>query len=932
MSRGLRRHALGWEQPPLAAAADWLLAEHGADLSGVIVALPGGQAGRRLRELLARRAQRSTEAWVPPRILTQGALVDELVGVDLAVAPRFARTLAWDGALESLTAVQRARVARTPRGVRTARDLGERIRLAETVRALHGRLAPQGLDFGALASGDARPQSAGEAARWEALAAAQVRYRELLAEAGLADPHEARLQAIEAGRVACELDVVLVGVADMNRLLVKLLEQIAERATALIAAPAELLEGFDEWGRLRTEFWRERRVPIALDAWRVVEKPVDQAAAVRDVLASFAGRFAVDEVVVGVADEQVTPYLKQTLGACGAEVRDAAGTPLERTRPFRALQAAARYAARRTFSDLAALARHADVEPLLGGDVNGFGVVGALDDYHGRHLPGGVDGDWLGGPSERSQPVVANAHAALGGLLGELDTPRSGTLSNWVEPTLAFLRALFGDRRLDVEEVEADRVLAGALERIAEVLAELEELPAQLSGPEVAAHEALELVLRRLEGEAVPPAPPRPGEPAIELSGWLELPLEDAPALIVTGFQDRHVPGSVQGDAFLPDGACRALGLPNNDDRLARDAYATTLIVETRPCAAFVTGRRSHEGDPHVPSRLAFQVGEDEVVERVRHFLAAAETPLPPPGDASAVRKGLARLPDAAPVESMSVTSFRAYLESPYRFYLERALRLRSIDDRARELDPLGFGNLAHEVLEGFGNSDLCDCADAERIRVFLDQALHQLAARRFGERPLPAVALQVEQLSYRLRFFAQAQAQRAAEGWTIAHVEWVAPKEKALLDVDGVPMLIKGKIDRIDRHRDGRWAVWDYKTGENSKPPDKTHRPRGEWIDLQLPLYAFLTRALGYAGLPELGHVTLGKKTADVEFQPAIDWNEAVIDEALEKAREVVRCVRRGEFFENPGPAPKWDPLVAALFGVGLLDADDDTDGESAP
>ena len=49
--------------------------------------------------------------------------------------------------------------------------------------------------------------------------------------------------------------------------------------------------------------------------------------------------------------------------------------------------------------------------------------------------------------------------------------------------------------------------------------------------------------------------------------------------------------------------------------------------------------------------------------------------------------------------ESFSVTAFGRFLSSPYQFYLERIARLETLDDRARELDPMHFGSLAHDVL-----------------------------------------------------------------------------------------------------------------------------------------------------------------------------------------------------------------------------------------
>jgi hypothetical protein len=159
---------LGFGRAPLERAAAWLV-EHlresaGAGQADVLVALPGARAAQRLEELYARAAPADR---APPRFVTQGALVDALVLLERPVAARFARTLAWERALASLSREQMHALAP---GLDS--DLRGRMRLAETVRALYGELAPEGRGFEDLARG----AGAGETARFAALAAAQREY------------------------------------------------------------------------------------------------------------------------------------------------------------------------------------------------------------------------------------------------------------------------------------------------------------------------------------------------------------------------------------------------------------------------------------------------------------------------------------------------------------------------------------------------------------------------------------------------------------------------------------------------------------------------------------------------------------------------------------------------------------------------------------
>src|SRR5688572_10243385 len=142
-----RRVFLGWQQPVLRSAAHWIRAQLGNELGDVLVTVPGARAARRLRELLALDAPPS---WIPPRVLTQGELVDELVLLERRAAGRLVRTLVWERALNELPAAERETLQRA----RLRDDVGaarERLRLAETVRTLHGELAPEGKDFEALA-------------------------------------------------------------------------------------------------------------------------------------------------------------------------------------------------------------------------------------------------------------------------------------------------------------------------------------------------------------------------------------------------------------------------------------------------------------------------------------------------------------------------------------------------------------------------------------------------------------------------------------------------------------------------------------------------------------------------------------------------------------------------------------------------------------
>lgn len=906
-----RRVFLDWRRPVLHSAADWILGELGGDLGDVLVAVPGARAARRLRELLAERAPRD---WTPPRVLTQGELIDELVRLARPAAGRLTRTLVWERALESLTSAERERLQRR----RDPAGPEERLRLAETVRTLHGELAPEGRDFAALASGPWEPELEAEAERWQALGVAQTRYRALLTELALVDPHEGRAQALAAGQVDRTRRVVLVAVADMNHLLARAIEAVAERVSVLVAAPADLADGFDALGRLRTEFWRERDVPLALDDWRVAEKPVDQAETVRAVLDEWHGALAPHELTLGIADEGVVPYLERQLEDCGAHARRAAGTPLERTRPLRLLRALARYLAQRRYTELAALARDPDLASAVASDAD---APARFDRYHLEHLPRRA-GDWLG---DRDFDLAVRAfHERLEDALGLLAGAETRALAEWAPPLRTFLARVYPQRLSEARESE--RVLMEALQLVGAALGELEDVPAHLGLSPLRAAEALQLLLGTLRGKRVPPPPAENLPGAVELVGWLDLPLDDAPALVLTGFDDGKIPEALPVHAFLPDARRAALGLPSESERVARDVYAANVILHTRARRVFVSARRSAEGDPLVPSRLAFHRPAHEVPARVARFTRGDHAHAPLAGDdgAPGPRHACPVLPGWTMPARLRVSAFKTYISSPYQFYLEGVLGLETLDDRGAELDPRRFGTLAHGVLEDLAGGPH-DSTDPEVVGDFLVARLRARAAAAFGQAPLPAAELQLAQLELRLRSFARCQAGRAAEGWRIHAAEW-KPPAPVLLDVDGQPMQITGKLDRIDRHPDGRWAILDYKTGDRRRTPRDAHRRKDKarsWIDLQLPLYCLLAAQLGLEGEPELGYAWIGKEEHDTGFFLA-DFSTDEIEEGIDVARDVVRAVRAGAI-ADPGDPRLYDEIWKAIFGLSALGGEDE-------
>ncbi|MFT7665476.1 MAG: RecB family exonuclease, partial [Planctomycetota bacterium] len=766
------------------------------------------------------------------------------------------------------------------------------------------------------------------------------------------DPHMGRLQAIEAGRLSAPdgiHEICLVGVTELNSLLRRALEETSLTVRPLIFAPLECQAMFDDLGGLVPSAWSSWCTSLDSEKqWFVVDGPADQAEQTKRVMASWNGKYAAEDISIGLADPKIAPFLKSRLAEEGVRAREASGVATADTGPASLLSAVSRFLGGSSFEDFATLVRHPDFEATLrrmdetAEDEPALEPVSLVDSYHNEHLPLFSNGEWAVDSANKYDRALAANMARLWkvtkALLGELDDGSSLSLSAAIDATRCFLARVYGASDLD-PDIESDRVLIACLSQFGKALAELETLPEDLA-PEFstpngktdnqAIAETLELLNRMVAGEQIPPAAAVRGEATIELLGWLELALDDAPALIVTGFEQGKVPESIRGDAFLPNRLRSSLGIGDNEKRLARDLYATELLLRSREQIVFISGRRNAQGDPEVPSRIVFHCEPSDVIGRTQKFLNGA-TVLRVEDESDDVEGyELPKAPVEKPITKMSVTAFSRFLNSPYQFYLESILKLKSNDDRARELEPMSFGIIAHSILQRFGeHPKLRHSLNADAIAEFLSSELKRFTAECFGKSPLPAVRLQMEQLDYRLRRFAVKQAERAALGWRIHAVEWT-PSACDLM-VDGEPIQLRGKIDRIDFHPlEKKWAIWDYKTGETCKTPIRAHRAQsGEWRDLQLPLYCVLAEEfLNGAAPDEIGYISLGSDPDKIDFMKLVDWSpnrsEKVdfadgVASALSVAADVVRKIRRREFFDADG-MKDYDPIFAAIGGLGLV------------
>jgi len=940
MPSAIERRFLGWDGPALPKAAAWLIDQAGgeaperadsgeADLANLLVVVPGARSRRMLVGLLVDEAETRGVVLTPPIIVTPGELPAALLGPAGEPAPALVRRLAW---IESLRSLDPEAIAPLLPNRPPADDLQAWSRLSALLERVSDDLAGADLRFEQVPdrAGDALPPD--DAERWRTLGGAQRGVERRLGEQGYVDErlamrdHAARARSGDTGfqRAA------LVCAPELNRIERAAIEKSGASVVALIFAPETMAERFDHMGCVDAEAWSQEPIDLSEESVVFANDPAEQAERALAHLAGFGDPLDVNEAVIGVADPEMFERLARKAElAAGVPLRPPRGEPCSATPPGRLLDLLRDHLRDATFDTMGALARHPDVEAALrrrspGGAAETEWWLAPLDEIRRER----VLLDPAAPPASlhpREGEALRFVRTGLADLLGDLTTNAPRPLAAWAEAIDGALAAIYEGTSLDPARVADQRTIAG-LEAIRDALGELRAAGDAGQAP-CSSWRAVALIGERLEQTFIP-EPPRRG--AIETIGWLDLALDPAPHCVVVGMSERHVPGSVTHDPLLPHSLREALGLPTNASRLARDACLLAAIDASRG-ATFMVARRTSEGDPQTPSRLLFRCAGEPLARRVLRFTDPKRDAGPNIALASKVRAGgvdrfrpEVRIDSGyEPPVSMSVTEFDAYLRSPVGWYLERFLRLEEHDEPPRELTPRLYGSLAHDTLEAFGRDEqMRDMDDPQQIAEALSDLLDDAARRRFGERPPAAVRIQKEMLRYRLQLMAGRQAERRRSGWRIERVEWSPGEDDAAgasIDVDGDPMGLRGKIDRIDRHEDGRAAIIDYKTGSIPSKGSLKKAPGdpGKWKSLQLPLYRHLARGLDLPAPVEVGYAMLPAKEAEDAWHFAL-WDEEALRSADKAAREVVRRIRayRPGHALEPGDSPPDTGVLGFLSG----------------
>jgi ATP-dependent helicase/nuclease subunit B len=401
---------------------------------------------------------------------------------------------------------------------------------------------------------------------------------------------------------------------------------------------------------------------------------------------------------------------------------------------------------------------------------------------------------------------------------------------------------------------------------------------------------------------------PRYGRhPRLAIWGPLEARLQHADLLILGGLNEGTWPAEIAADPWLSRPMRRDFGLPAPERRIGLAAHDFAQAFGAPEVA--LTRSLRVEGTPTVPSRwllrldgLLRSIGIDPERLHGGRWLDW-QTKL----DAPAFVRPIAPPAPCPPVEDrpriIRVTEVEQWRRDPYAIYAKRILRLNALEPIDAEPSAADRGTWIHSALERFVREYPQELpADA------LDRLL-AIGREEFGtqmHRPTIA-AFWWPRFEHIARWFVDNERERRP---TFAAIQ---AETRGLLQFDSAAgaFTLTATADRIERGRDGRLTIIDYKTGGLPKPKE---------IEFgfvpQLPLEAAIASEGGFAGVAKavvasLQHWRLTGGTPAAEVKPVEGEPMQLAGAALAGLR---RLVETFDLPETPYQSVP-DPDVAPRF-----------------
>jgi ATP-dependent helicase/nuclease subunit B len=329
----------------------------------------------------------------------------------------------------------------------------------------------------------------------------------------------------------------------------------------------------------------------------------------------------------------------------------------------------------------------------------------------------------------------------------------------------------------------------------------------------------------------------------LRIYGPLEARLTQSDRVIIGGLVEGVWPPAPRIDPWLSRPMRHELGLDLPERRIGLSAHDFAQLLGADDVILSHAAKVS--GAPAVASRFLHRLEAVAGEERWKTAVAAGEqyvrfaAELDRPARVKPVAQPAPTPPRAVRPLNLSVTAIEDWLRDPYTIYAKYILKLAPLDPVDMPLSAADRGSAIHDALGEFTQTFATALPDDPA------GALRGIGQKYFAplmERP-EARALWWPRFQRIAGWFSDWEIARRSQ---IIEIEAeIGGKIQIPLD-DARRFVLSARADRIERRRDGTFAILDYKTGQ---PPTGKQVRMG--LSPQLTLEAAILREGGFANIP---------------------------------------------------------------------------------
>jgi len=917
-----------FNQPFLEKTADLILdklfEKNRFNLSEITIILSGKRAQRRLLEILAEKTASKKTLLTPPNFMTPKSFCSSFAEkfIDAPAASTIEQTIAWiNAASKCEDAINSILVNKT---APKERDF---FHVAQMVMPLHTILSGENLSIKLIAKSSLVESIEEEKKRWSALAEMENQYHKELEKINLIDPYKAIYNAISAANINKKQvfeELFVVNVVDSFKLFREAIQTQSKNLTIISYGDKKY---FDNLGFLKTEDQKltEDYVNFQKNSIKFCNSPNEQAEDVLNIICDNTEKFGYGDFVISAPDSSTHRPTVQMLESVGISCHNAAGISFKETEIGCILSSLAN-CLEKDGCEMEAyfvLTKHPLVENYI---IKKFDIK-SIEEYNKiserifkkvcKHKIKFINKNILHFFDNKKYPLVKKIPEAV---FNEIVSPlaQKTKINKWPEKINAVLKKICSSQ-INLTNINNESVHQDAVEKWLQLSEEI--LNSKILWGEIC--DARTALLRFLSLMKNTSLIPKSIGPVIDMTGWLEIALDDAPVTIVTGFNEGIVPEKLSADPFLPNSLREKLNLPNYNSRFLRDKYLTKCITEKKGKCYFIAGRRSAENDPLKPGKILFCQNFERQARLLKEFYApsekkeknnekAAQSTNYVDDKQQILSKSMQqhitslKLPENIELNTdflntLSVSSINDYLSCPFKFFLKRIHKIYAPGEFSNELEPLDIGNIIHKIINKKIDALHSDKNDNEIINSLLDE-LNNMLVSLYGEPLNPAIQIQRENLKRRIEYFVPVFREEF-NGWeAMKDVEGKEMSEHNIfpeMEINREKIKLKGVIDLIEKSGND-YKIIDFKTGSNAKGKNDMFASKKEqWKDVQLILYA-LWFSQNYNLMPEIGFFNIPPDVERIKYTE-IDFEEGKIEEAILLVRNILT-----EIIDNKIPLEK--------------------------